>query len=296
MKIIDGFGETPPFEIQSAEGPPVPIVFNSPHSGRHYPRAFVERARLDRLALRRSEDAFVDELFADVTALGAPLLKANFPRAYLDVNREPYELDPLVFEGDLPAFARTTTARVAAGLGTIARVVADSQPIYRERLPVAEGLSRIDTLYRPYHAALGALLEGTRARFGFAVLVDCHSMPSAARGLDAADRPDIIVGDRFGTSCDRSVTAATSEIFGALGYRVGCNRPYAGGFITERYGRPSDGVHVVQVEINRALYMDEARCVKAAGFERVRRDMLSFAADLVEALFPEARQGAEAAE
>lgn len=308
MRIIEGFADAaeeapegggrqvPPHEILEPAERTAPFVFDSPHSGAFYPRAFVEGSRLDRTSLRRSEDCFVDELFAGVTATGAPLLKANFPRAFLDVNREPYELDPAMFDGPLPSDARTGTARVAAGLGTIARVVADNREIYPGPIPVAEALGRIDRLYHPYHAALSSLLVETRRRFGLCVLVDCHSMPSGARGLDPSGRPDIIVGDRFGTSCAGDITRLVTGILGDLGYRTGLNRPYAGGFITERYGTPRAGIHVVQVEINRGLYMDEQRFRKTASFEAVRRDMTAFSERLVAAVARRAGPLSDAAE
>src|SRR5271165_7006921 len=169
-----------PFETIEPARLASPLVFSSPHSGSSYPPRFLAASRLDPLTLRRSEDAFVDELFLPCVALGAPLLRAKFPRAYLDVNREPYELDPKVFEGSLPEYANTRSLRVAVGLGTVPRVVGDAQPIYRQPISVSEGLGRIEALYRPYHERLRALVERAHRRFGLAVLIDCHSMPSNA--------------------------------------------------------------------------------------------------------------------
>ena len=186
-----------PFETIEPARLASPLVFSSPHSGSTYPRRFLAASRLDPLTLRRSEDAFVDELFLPCVALGAPLLRALFPRAYLDVNREPYELDPQIFDGRLPEFANTRSLRVAVGLGTIPRVVGDAQPIYRKPIPVADGLRRIETLYRPYHAQLKALIERARGWFGVAVLLDCHSMPSNAADVSGLD---IVLGDRYGAS------------------------------------------------------------------------------------------------
>nr|WP_107991041.1 N-formylglutamate amidohydrolase [Breoghania corrubedonensis] len=255
----------------------MPFVFNSPHSGRTYPRGFLESSRLDTLQIRRSEDAFVDELFASVVAQGMPLIRALFPRAYLDVNREPYELDPKMFRGRLPPFANIRSVRVAGGLGTIARVVGERQDIYSGPLDVSEGLSRIETLYKPYHRALRRVLAETHVAFGHAVLIDCHSMPSSVRGHDAQSRPDFILGDRYGTSCSADISEAATAILKGMGYRVAHNRPYAGGFITEHYGRPAKGLHALQLEINRALYMDEHRHCPHGGFERVAADMATFA-------------------
>lgn len=262
----------------------VPVVVDVPHAGRRYPRAFVERARLPLRSLRRSEDAYVDRLFARSVALGAPLLAAEFPRAYLDVNREPYELDPKMFAGRLPAYANIRSVRVAGGLGTIARVVADSEEIYASPLDVAEALARIEALYKPYHATLRRVLTRTQARFGFAVLVDCHSMPSQLRGQDPRTRPDVILGDRYGTSAAPELVETAAAILGDLGLLVGRNRPYAGGFITEHYGRPAQGVHALQVEINRGLYMDEAEIAPSPGFAATAAAVATFCRRLAAAI------------
>lgn len=263
----------PPFEILEPERLGAPFVFNSPHSGGVYPASFVSTSRLDALTLRRSEDTFVDELFLPVVGLGAPLMRAHFPRAYLDVNREPYELDPRMFSEPLPPFVNTRSLRVAGGLGTIARVVSDSHEIYARPLTVAEGLGRIERLYKPYHAALGNLVARVKAAFGVCILVDCHSMPSGGRGSDGDNRPDFVLGDRFGTSCTPALADWTQESLRRLGYAVSRNKPYAGGYITEHYGDPAKGVHALQIEINRALYMDEARYYKTRGFARLSTNL-----------------------
>ncbi|MBB6306928.1 N-formylglutamate amidohydrolase [Xanthobacter tagetidis] len=262
----------PAFEILAPDEAATPLVFNSPHSGRIYPRAFVEQAKLDFPTLRRSEDSFVDELFLPAVEAGAPLMRALFPRAFLDLNREPYELDPRMFEGRLPPFANTRSIRVSGGLGTIARVVGDAQEIYPRRLAVAEGLERIEAYYKPYHQALRRLVARTQRRFGVCVLVDCHSMPSVSTRDDAA-RADFVIGDRYGTSCAEAVTDALERELLALGYRVVRNKPYAGGYITEHYGNPSAGLHAVQIEINRGLYMEEAIYERSAGFGALRTDI-----------------------
>jgi N-formylglutamate amidohydrolase len=249
----------PPFEVIEPPRLAAPLVFDSPHSGSRYPSAFLAASRLDPLTLRRSEDAFVDELFLPCVALGAPLLRACFPRAFLDLNREPFELDPRMFDGPLPDYVNTRSLRVAAGLGTIPRVVGDAQPIYRGRVPVAEALARVAALHRPYHQRLAGLVERTRARFGVAILIDCHSMPST---LAETGSLDIVLGDRFGASAAPWVVEALESTLLARGYRVRRNKPYAGGYITEHYGAPVAGRHAVQIEVNRGLYMDEARMVK----------------------------------
>src|SRR5215472_3511283 len=263
----------PPFEILEPSEWVGPIVFNSPHSGCVYPRSFLSSARLELAALRRSEDSFVDELFLGVVQRGHPLMRAHFPRCYVDVNREPYELDPRMFEGRLPSFANTRSMRVAGGLGTVARVVGDAQEIYDQRIPVDDALRRIEGFYKPYHRELRKLMTRIHREFGTAVLVDCHSMPSAAGPKDERPRADIVIGDRYGTSCLSIVADTIEATLRECGYSVSRNKPYAGGFITEHYGNPAAGLHSVQLEINRALYMDERRFERAASFSTVARDL-----------------------
>lgn len=264
----------------------VPLVFSSPHSGRDYPAEFVAQSRLDARMLRRSEDSFVDELYAGVVALGAPLIAALFPRAYCDPNREPYELDPAMFSGTLPDHANTRSPRVLAGLGTIARVVASGAEIYAGRLPVAEAESRIARCYRPYHRRLRDLVETTRAAFGWSLLVDCHSMPSVGGPMDrdsGLSRVDVVLGDCFAAACSPLFTQVAEDTFSQLGYRVVRNAPYAGGFTTRHYGQPRLGSHALQIEINRALYMDEANHCHGPDFARVRADLERVAAALAAA-------------
>jgi N-formylglutamate amidohydrolase len=286
----------PPLTLLGPAEQRVPFVFSSPHSGRNYPPEFLAAVRLSRRAIRRSEDFRVDELFAGVAAIGCPLLSANFPRAFVDVNREPFELDPAMFREPLPGWCNTLSPRVAGGLGTIARIVSETEEIYLRKLTLAEALERIEMLYRPWHAALAGLMERTRDRFGFAVLVDCHSMPSAGESGHKA-RPHIVLGDRHGESCAPAVTRHAAEILADLGYRVEINKPYAGGFITGHYGRPAQGWHALQIELNRSLYMDEIALEKGPGFARVAADMREFAARFVSipdrGLAPAFRQAAE---
>ncbi len=270
-EIVDEF--VPAFEVLEPAALAGPVVCNSPHSGRSYPANFLAMTRLDLPTLRRSEDTFVDELFADAVRLGVPLMRAHFPRAFLDVNREPYELDPRMFDGRLPNFANTRSLRVAGGLGTIARVVGDSREIYDRRLPVDEALRRIELYYKPYHRTLRRVLLDAQKAYGHAVLVDCHSMPSNASSRDERPRADFVLGDRYGTSCAPLVSDVVEETLRDLGYAVARNKPYAGGFITEHYGDPAARFHAVQVEINRALYMDERSYARTARFERVRLDL-----------------------
>lgn len=271
----------PPFALAAPRVQTTPFVFCSPHSGRIYTQAFLAQSRLDAHALRKSEDCYVDQLLHGVVELGAPLLAARFPRAYVDVNREPYELDPELFSDPLPPFANTQSVRVVGGLGTIARIVADSEDIYRNRLPVAVAMERIDRLYKPFHAALARLLDETRARFGYAILIDCHSMPSTPVGQPNTVRPDFVLGDRFGAACDLKLTRLLREILAARGFEVQINRPYAGGFITEHYGRPGRGFHALQLEINRALYLNEATFEPTSGFPVLQLTLMQGLARLV---------------
>lgn len=263
-------------EILDAAKLKLPLVLASPHSGSLYPASFISASPLDLAALRKSEDCYVDELFGDTPDIGAPLVRALLPRAYLDVNREPYELDPDMFDAPLPSFVNSSSARVAAGLGTVARIVATRREIYRQKLTFAEVEQRLREFYRPYHRALRAMVNRTRERFGFCILVDCHSMPSSGLPLDADSSPqrvDIVLGDRNGLSCHPLVIDAVEESMRALGYCVLRNNPYAGGFTTQHYGDPANGVHTLQIEINRALYMDEATLHRRAAFNKLRADL-----------------------
>lgn len=256
-----------------------PLVLASPHSGRDYPADFIATARLDPVALRRSEDSFVDEIFAAAPDLGAPLLLADFPRAYCDANREPWELDPSMFDAPLPAWVNSASPRVGAGLGTIARVVASGEPIYRHKLPFAEAEARIRNCWQPYHATLSALIQETRAAFGCCLLLDCHSMPT--HPAHPGPPPDIVLGDAHGTSAaPRAMRAVETTLMG-LGYRTQRNDPYAGGYVTRHYGRPREGVHVVQLEIARPLYMDEALIARHAGLSRLKSDMTRLISALI---------------
>lgn len=266
-------------DVLEIEAPPrqrLALVFASPHSGRVYPPEFVAASALDPQSLRRSEDAYVDDLFGAAPELGAPLLKALFPRALLDPNREPWELDPAMFRDPLPDYVNSASPRVAAGLGTIAKVVALGSEIYREKLSFAEARRRVERMYQPYHAALAALVERTRDQFGRCILVDCHSMPSMGGPADTdqgTPRVDFVLGDCFGNSCAPAVTAAVERTLDNLGYRSVRNLPYSGGHTTRYYGRPLEGVHALQIEINRRIYMDEATHRRKPGFVRLRQHL-----------------------
>jgi N-formylglutamate amidohydrolase len=256
--------ESGPFRLDRPVRQTVPFLFASPHSGRSYPASLLERTRLDATTLRRSEDAFVDELFAGAVGLGAPLLAAHFPRAFLDVNRGIAELDTGMFDGVLAVPVDAPSPRVAAGLGVIPRIVRDGAEIYRGKLPRGEADARLSQLYKPYHRALAGLMAETHARFGAAVLIDCHSMPSAL------SVPDIVLGDRYGASAAPQLTARAEAAFAREGFSVARNAPYAGGHTTVLYGKVAAGRHALQVEINRALYLDEDKIAKKTAFESVR--------------------------
>lgn len=271
----------PPFVIHRPEaGAASPLVFASPHSGRLYPLDMMAASVLDAAAIRRSEDAYVDDLIAGAAAQGAAVIQAAYARAYIDVNREPYELDASMFEDELPDFARRRTARVAAGLGSIARIVAEGQEIYGRKLTFADARRRIEEVHQPYHAALRGLLDEARARFGGAVLIDWHSMPAAAartlgQSGDASSPGacDLVLGDRFGAACTPALTVLAERTFEAMGYKVARNAPYAGGYTTQLYGKPQAGVQALQIEINRSLYLNETTLERHAGFDLLKQDL-----------------------
>lgn len=277
----------PDFEVQLPDKQLQPVVFNSPHSGSCYSNEFIASSHLSPLSLRKSEDAFVDELFADMPLMGCPLLKANFPRAFLDLNRGPWELDPKMFKDKLPPHVQTATLRIAGGLGTIARNVSEKETIYCDKLSFSEAEARINRFYFPYHQALQDLIKQTRENFGQALLIDCHSMPSSAskRFSKKNKRPDIILGDRYGAACDDKYIDILEKLLKNSGFETVRNRPYAGGYITQTYGRPFEEVHVIQVEINRAIYMDEKSITKNENFHQVKNNLTNVFTDFFQ-IFP----------
>jgi len=278
--VQSDYWDRPAFETIRPRRVMAPLVFNSAHSGRDYPERFLQMTRLDHLSIRQSEDAFVDELFQRAPHLGAPLIRAHFPRAYLDVNREPWELDPTMFVEPLSERFNTTSPRVAAGLGTLARVVAENKPIYKERLTLDDARMRIEGIYQPYHATMQRLLTEAYGAFGVAVLIDCHSMPRLSRTGDRLG-PDVVLGDRYGTTCAPILADLAEMVFAGAGLRVARNRPYAGGFCTRTYGRPRHGVHALQIELSRHLYMNEVTLEKNAGFGAMRQLVDRLVATLV---------------
>ncbi len=273
----------PVVEVVATGSQTLPLVLASPHSGMTYPPDFLAASRLDSLSIRRSEDSYVDQIFGAAPRLGAPLLRAHFARAYLDPNREPFELDPAMFEDALPDFVNSHSPRVRVGLGTIARIVASGEEIYARKLRFAEALQRIEFLYRPYHRTLAQLLEATRNRFGFYLLLDCHSMPSTTLPASRAGqrgRVDVVLGDCHGTSCASIVADRAQHFLIDKGYAVARNAPYAGGFTTTHYGKPGEGGHCLQIEIGRSLYMDERSYERKPFFMRLAADMRDLAATL----------------
>jgi N-formylglutamate amidohydrolase len=265
-----------PFDILRPRKWSAPLVFASPHSGQDYKQTFIDASRLDHLGLRRSEDAFVDEIFAAATDYGAPLLRACFPRVYVDPNREPFELDPEMFEDTLPDHVNTTSSRVATGFGTMARIVTHGEEIYKDKLRFSDAKDAIESTYMPYHEALKKLLEEARQQFGGCLLVDCHSMPSAGGPWDREPgfrRVDFILGDRYGASCAPEITNLVEQTLQSMNYVVTRNNPYAGGFTTKHYGNPKTGFHTLQIEINRALYMNEMKITQNEGFEKLKEDI-----------------------
>ncbi len=266
-----------------------PVVFSSPHSGADYPQSFVSQSLLDRHAIRSSEDAFVDHLFSAAPQYGAPLIAARIPRAYIDLNRAADELDPAVIEGIDRA---PHNPRVSSGLGVIPRVVAGGRAIYRGKLPRAEADQRIARYWVPYHATLKTLLDESLAQFGEAVLIDCHSMPHEAIEAHARPghpRPDVVLGDRFGAAAGRDVVDRIEAAFAAAGLRTARNAPFAGAYIAQAHGRPSRRQHVVQIEIDRALYMDESRIVRRPDFLQFQTLVTGIIAEITASARPDAR-------
>lgn len=272
-----------PFVLTEPAGQAVPVILTSPHSGRAYPQEFLAASRLNALSIRRSEDSFVEELFAAGPALGMQLLAATFPRAYCDANREAWELDPEMFEDRLPDYVNAASPRVTVGLGTIARIVATGETIYRHKLKFAEAEQRISRCWQPFHARLQGLIEAAVGKFGSCLVIDCHSMPRSVPENTGSRHANVILGDGYGTACTPKVTAFVEATLQRLGFTVLRNDPYAGGYITRHYGQPRHNVHVLQIEVARSLYMDERRIEKSTEFAALSLRMREFLASLAEA-------------
>jgi N-formylglutamate amidohydrolase len=287
------------FEILAPRAWTAPAVFNSPHSGHQYPDDLLRMTRLSPAALRKSEDCYIDELFMSCVDHGAPLLRALVPRAYIDLNREAYEFDPRMFACELPGYMNTSSPRVAGGLGTIPRLVAEGEEIYRERLNLGDALGRVESIYRPYHRTLKALLDEVLNNIGSVLLLDCHSMPSNATNFISAPNQasvDVVIGDRYEASCPAEITSFVEDLLRAQGLRVVRNKPYAGGFITQNYGSPTLGRNALQIEINRGLYMDEVRFEKNASFLALQEALSGTIKTLLETLVEFANPQKQAAE
>lgn len=274
-----------PFDVIRPARQRAPVIFASPHSGQHYPDDLMAVTDLSALVLRRSADNFVEELFAAAPQHGAPLIHATYGRAYLDLNREPWELDPRMFTEELPSHVNTTSLRVAGGLGTVPRLAADGRDIYRQHLDFNEVRQRLNRVYFPYHHCLARMIEDCQLAFGHCLLIDCHSMPSSSGQRSQSNgrpnsttgigdrRADIVLGDRFGTACAPELIDCVHHKLQDLGLRVQRNNPYAGGFTTYHYGRPGSGVHALQIEVNRRLYMDELQVLRLPALQQVKDAM-----------------------
>ena len=255
------------------------FVFASPHSGTVYPPEMGCDPGLAEASLRSAEDALVDRLVAPGVAFGATVVLGRFGRAWVDLNRDPADLDPVLIEGTARG---PISARTAVGYGVIPRLTGDGRALYDRRLSLKEARDRIVRAHTPYHRVLAAGMEAARARHGEAVLVDWHSMPArATEGIGGVRGPDVVLGDRHGSSCGAELTRRLRRAFEALGWRVALNQPYAGGWTTQRWGRPSEGFHAIQIELNRALYFDEAAGAPGPGWSRTEKGVARVIADLL---------------
>lgn len=263
----------------------LPLIFDSPHSGRDYPADFDHACTLS--TLQRAEDQFVDELFADAPDYNAPFLAATFPRTYIDVNRCEHDIDPELLSENWPHGPVRPTVRSDAGIGLVSRLVRPGEPIYDRSLRPAEIAHRLAHYYHPYHNALGLLLDEAQYNFGFVYHLNCHSMPSASATPQGQDRPvDICLGDRDGTACGLHFREAVRRFVEDMGYSVSINDPYKGVEILKRYANPARGRHSLQIEINKALYMNEETGEKTSNFPALQNNLtklIAFTAEYVSA-------------
>jgi len=275
------FGEIAPFEILQPAHQRVPFLFSSPHSGAVYPDDFINQTKLDSLSIRLSEDAFIHQLFFGVVEKGASLIFSNVPRAYVDLNRAAFELDQRLFKDKLPSHLVIHSPRVEVGLGTIPRIVALGRDIYDDVIGLDDAISRINNFYFPFHRALESLLTDLVKKYGYAVLIDCHSMPSDSNAFSQTRQADFILGNRHGISCAHELTLAATQFLEQQGFNVVLNDPYQGGYITEHYGAPSLHKHALQIEINRSLYMDEALIKPTGNFAMIQSILMQLADHLM---------------
>lgn len=273
-----GLDDAPAFAVDEPVSIVSPVVFASPHSGRRYPTAFLAACAAPVLSLRRIEDAFVDRLLCDVHETGSPVISGLIGRACVDLNRAESEMDPGMFADSPPGWSGQRSPRVEAGLGCLPRVAFNGTPIYNRKLKRVEAEARLERIYRPYHRALDALLRRAQAMFGQAWLIDCHSMPAEPEG--AHKGPDIVIGDRYGASCDPAFADYVERLFAGRGYSTARNAPYAGGYATVTHGQPMLGRHALQIEMRRRLYLDEDRVEPGPGFLALRRDLSEIAAEV----------------
>jgi N-formylglutamate amidohydrolase len=266
----------PPFLRIGPEVPASPVVLSVPHAGRAYSESLLKAARLPLEVLELLEDRLVDRLIWRAQGSGAVALVARAPRAEIDLNRDPREVDPSMIMPPPPGRSLIQSARTRGGLGLVPSRISGSGPIWLRRLPEHELARRIAEIHAPYHAALEAALAEARARFGLAILLDCHSMPPR----DGGGGPGIVLGDRHGTSIAADYVEAAAAAAEAAGYRVARNAPYAGGYITARHGRPANGIHAIQLELDRALYLDQGLREPGQGFDRAARMIAEVAAAL----------------
>ncbi len=270
-----------PVEVIYPDDWTLPVIFSSPHSGDHYPDSFVQQTDLDLLSLRQSEDFKVDELIGMAPGLGAPLVKSNYPRAFCDPNRQAYELDPSMFDEDLPEHVTTSSHRIAAGIGTIPKIVSAGKQIHTSLLSYQDALERLMLCYFPYHAALKETIEEGVEKFGKILLVDCHSMPGSPANISEKSKlTDFILGDRFGDSCPLEYSIFIANRLKSYGYSVCYNSPYAGGYITQHYSSHYKDVNVLQIEINRLLYMDQSTLTPTEGMSVLKDQFSELISDL----------------
>lgn len=276
------------FDISKPDSQLIPFVFTSPHSGTNYSPSFIAKSKLDPLTLRCSEDSFIDDLFSEAPNYGAPLLKALFPRAYVDPNRETYELDQKMFEEPLPHFVNTKSPRVFAGFGTVPRVVKNGKNIYRDKITFKEVTKRIESCYIPYHAALRFLIDETKLKFGKCILIDCHSMPSSGHSIAGkADNQqvDVVLGNKYGKTCAFELMQFVDSHLKSLNLVVRQNYPYAGGYTTQHYGNPGRSIHTLQIEVNRAIYMNEETITRNENYTALKKKLSNLLNALAEAKF-----------